>query len=663
MRRTSFVWLASALTVVVLVAVGAKLLKRYEVEGRTNALAQSPSTYLYAARYQHIDWLEWGDEAFEKAARLGRPIFVDLGVFWDQTAALMNQDNFSDPTVDLYLNDNFVCVKVDAEQRPDVAAALLVQNASLEGAEGWPVIGVATPEGVLYGVTGYRAPEVRGGFYDFVRDAHEVWLRQGARLREEAEAAGERLRERIAAQEQRPERPGPDLTAAFATALYERYDAQYGGFVAEDQPGKRIDAPALLFLLERAERGADPRAGEVLERSLDALMDSALNDPVFGGFHLAATDRQWRSPIFGKYLVSNVLLLELYARAYELFGNEAYRRTAVSIGRYVRTELWDAEDSVFFTARSGAKKLEEPGAYYVWSLSQLQKVCNPLERTAVALRYGVAGRSNVQWDRTRHILRVVRSIQQLAERMNVSTTEAESLVADGLAKMAADESRRGMAPPNDKGTYTDLNGLAAYCFAAAARELRSYDLAVAARQAVDRIVDLERDADGLLPHGSGGPSGLLGDQVWAARAALALYGLTRTQAYLDFAKEVAGSLGERFEDRYGTWGMWQRAEDRRRDDADRAARAAGRPADTRFLIRGMLPLKPIDDGFGPSANAAAALLFLDLYEATGEAAYRDAAWRILYAFGGAVRDGGPAQAGLALAMDRYLALPSPEGQR
>lgn len=645
--------LANVVLLIALAAMGAKYLERYEVHGRANALKDSQAAYLWSCRYEFVEWNEWGPEVLARAAREDKPLFVDVGVFWSNEAQVLGQSCFSEPEIAQYLNTHFVCVKVDAAQRPDLADSLMWQARAASEAVGLPLYLTATPEGEVYAATGPLPPDGDPGMLLFIKNARDLWSVNRSEVERLLGRMRARLEVAIAESEQQPTAPTVQAVVSARDTIVRRFDSAYGGFLRPGEDGKRLDGPVLGFLLRRAE-GGDPEAERVLAAALERLAECALHDPIHGGFHLRSRDSQMTLPDFAKLTASNAQMLSLYARAGVLLDNPSFIAVARKTADLMQSEMWDRVEGTFLTGIAGASKPGEPGRYYAWSLRDLQDILTPSELTAARLRFGIEGGGGLDWNPSLHPLRAARTYERVAEAMGISVMDARETVADAVDKMADAPARRTMMPPNDGSAYTDINGVAAHAFAVAGEVLADAQYIEVARRTVNRLMELPRDRFGLLPHGPGVPEGLLADQVWPARAAIVLYRVTRDEAYLRFATEQVERLESAFEDRRGWWGLWWRSEDRRRDERNRARLAAGQSVDSKLVRNGLISLKPADDGEVISPNAAAAMLVLEVHEMVGDRKYLQFARRILYAFGGSLSGAEMQRAGLAMAMDRYL---------
>jgi len=645
--------LANVVLVIALAAMGAKYLERYEVHGRANALKNSSSGYLWACRYELVDWSEWGAEALARAEREDKPLFVDVGVFWSNEAQVLGQSCFGEPEIAQYLNSHFVCVKVDAAQRPDLADSLAWQAKAASDVAGLPLYLAATPEGEVYAATGPLPPDGDPSMLLFVKNAIDLWSLNRSEVVRSVVRVRARVEEAIVASEQRPAAPSVQAVIEARDAIVRLFDSANGGFLRPGEVGKRLDGAALGFLLHRAE-GGDLEAERILTAALERLADSALHDPVHGGFHLRSRDRQMTLPDFAKLTEANAQMLSLYARAGVLLDNPSFIAVARRTADLLQSEMWDQVEGTFITGIAGAFKPEEPGRYYAWSVRDLQGILTPSELTAATLRFGIEGKEGLGWNSSLHALRAARTYEQVAEAMGTSVMDAREIVADAVDKMADAPARKTMMPPKDSSVYTNLNGAAAYAFASAGEVLADSQYIEVARRTVNQLMELPRDRFGLLPHGPGAPEGLLADQVWPARAAIVLYRVTRDEAYLHFAVKQAERIEAAFEDRHGWWGLWWRSEDRRRDDRNRARLAAGQSVDSKLVRNGMISLKPVEDGEMISPNAAAAMLVLELHEIVGDRKHLQLARRILYAFGGSLSGAEMERAGIAMATDRYL---------
>jgi len=650
--RPSYIALANTMLVLVVIAVGAKFLKRFEVHGRVNELAESGAAYLQTARYDLIEWREWNDSTLAEAAKNNKPMLIDVGVFWSRYAALMSEQIYTDVDIIQYINTHFTCVRVDAEQRPDVAACLREESLVLGGVRDWPIVAIAAPNAQIFAVTTYSQVHPRDDFLRFLQDSRVMWqdakedqIRRAATLLDDVKADLDAV-ERTAAS------PSAEVIEAMARAIATRFDSTNGGFIEEGTTVKRTEAPTLYFLLDRI--STDPAAKEMLRTTLDALRDGSLNDPVSGAFHLESLDRTWSDPRFPKLLSDNTQLMDIFARAGRLLSDPSYLEIANIIGQHILYHFVADSGDQMFAARRGSRVATEPGAFYLWSRAQVQAACSPDQATAIRLRFGMDRKGSVAWDPGLHVLMPRMSYDDVARRLRTTADEAKNLILDGLERMRNDPSRMELRPPVDLAVYSDINGMGAFALASVAEVLQNRDYLTTARRVVDRLMDLRSESDNLIPHGEGFDQGLLADQAWPARAAVAVYKSTKEQKYLAFAQSVLRRIERNFEDINGTWGLWQRSQYRHWADADRRARLEGRAVSRPFVSKGLFAIKPISDGIAVSDNANVALLALEVYDLTKEKAALNLARRTVSAFAASVQKGLPGRIGLGVAMQRYV---------
>lgn len=653
MNRPSFIALANVLVVLTAVALGGKLLQRYEIAGQKNALSRSSAAYLKLSQYQQVDWHIWSLATLEKARKENKPLFIDAGVYWSRPAQLVSDAVYKDGEIVRYLNEHFVCIRVDADYDPELVRCVVMQVRGLRGPSDWPFLAAATPDGKLFSVTTYNPEHTRDAFFTFLQDARTLWEVGRDEATRKANENVDAVANTLHSSESAPAQPEAKYVDAVEQGLLQRFDARNGGFLNGGQTTKKVEAPALLLLLDRYEETKNTDIKAILKKTLDGMRDSGLNDPVNGGFHMESLSEDWSEPRWPKLMAINGQMLVVYSRAWKLLGDESYAEVAQSIGDHLAHHFLSEDGTAFYTSRSGSRRADEPGAGYLWSVSQVRSACTPDQLTAITTRFGLAGRSGVAWDRGLHVLRVAAGWDQVGRQMGISAQDAKDLALDGLDRMQ--RARQDQRPPIDLVTYTDVNGLGAYSMAVAAMITESRDYAEIARRVADRLMGLKPTLGGL-PHGVDTPKGYLLDQAWVGRAALAMYKASRDPAYLSFARKSIQGLEAHYEDRHGSWGLWDAPEYRHRDDADRAARAMGKSVSRPFFENGLFAGKPVEDDVAPSANAVAAMLGLDLYEATREKWALEFSRRILYAFAGSLAEGDQTRIGLATALNRYLKL-------
>ena len=526
-----------------------------------NRLAGEVSPYLRQHADDPVEWFPWGEEAFAVARSADRPVLLSAGYAACHWCHVMAHESFRDPGVAALLNEYFVCVKVDREERPDVDDYYMTAVQALTGSGGWPLTVFLTPAGEpFYGGT-YFPPHDRHGLPSFTRVLQAVlqaWRERRAEVEEAASHLASqiaRLGGRVAASADLGlPSPGTDaareaVVAAVSRAveaLLAQEDPVHGGF-GDPRGGPKFPPHAALDLLLGA---GDERALQAARRALDAMAAGGLRDHLGGGFFRYAVDPAWRVPHFEKMLYDNALLLGAYSRAYGATGEERYREAALEVVSWLEREMMvrPAPGRVAFFSSLDADSEGEEGRFYAWTLDEVRAaVGDPGLAELVARRYGVTASGDFEGG---SVLRLAAGVDDLASETGREPGEVEELLRRGDELLRAHRERR-VRPAADDKVLTSWNGLLLSALAAAGthlREPRLHELGLAlARFLVER-----RDGSGELTHvwrdGESRVTGLLEDHAYLGCGLLDLYRATLWPELLTEALRLAREVEERFGD-------------------------------------------------------------------------------------------------------------------
>jgi len=563
----------------------------------TNRLAQETSPYLLQHAHNPVDWHPWGEEALAKAKADDKPIFLSIGYAACHWCHVMERESFEDEATAVQLNDAFVAIKVDREERPDLDAIYMDAVQQMTGHGGWPMSVFLTPDGKpFYGGT-YFPDEPRHGMPSFrqVLDGVQTAWRE---RRSEVEQAGAGLVEAIgrsAGAEQRDDPQVSMLDSAVMT-LERSYDASHGGW--GDAP-KFPQPMTIEFLAREHLRTGDRRPLAMALHTLDAMAAGGIYDQLGGGFARYSVDAHWLVPHFEKMLYDNGQLARVYLHAWQESGNERYREVVTQTLDFMAREMTSADGG--FISSLDADTQGEEGATYVWTREEVDRLLGA-ESALFADAYGVTAEGN--WE-GRTILERVRDDDALARDHGLEVAEVRRRLADARAVLLEARNRRPQPGRDDK-VLAAWNGLAIAAFAEAARVLTRDDWRVAAERAADLFLTRLRDADGRLRRsykdGQARQQGVLEDYANTADALLALYETTFDERWFVAARELADAMLDHFADPAG--GFF--------DTADDHETLITRP-------------KGLQDNALPSGNAMAALVLLRLAALTGEGRYRSGA--------------------------------------
>jgi hypothetical protein len=578
----------------------------------TNRLAAETSPYLLQHAHNPVDWHPWGAEALERARAHDRPIFLSIGYAACHWCHVMERESFEDPVTAAYLNANFVSIKVDREERPDLDAIYMQAVQALTGSGGWPMSVFLTPDGRPFHGGTYFPNTRRHGLPSF-RDVLESVTGWWSDRRDDVERAGSGLASRLAPATRLGNGPAPADRAtldAAVSALEAGFDAVNGGW---GTPMKFPQPMALEFLLRRAAAG-DDRALPLARTTLDRMAAGGIHDQLGGGFSRYATEPTWLVPHFEKMLSDNAQLARVYLHAWQLTREARYLSVARSTLDFVAREM-TLPDGVFATSLDADTDGEE-GATYTWTAGALRDALVSAGRGSDVELFEAAHdvSDGGNWE-GRTILRRVASDDRLATRLGIPAGEVRERLAVARSALLAVRDRRPQPGRDDK-ALAGWNGLMLAAFAdAAGALLRAPDgeLAAAGRRyrdiadvAAARLLAVLLDEGGRLRRSwkDGQPrhAGTLEDHACLADGLLALYDATADERWFAAARGLAETILAHFADPGG--GFF--------DTADDAEQLVARP-------------RSAEDNALPSGNAMTALVLLRLAALTGDGRYADAA--------------------------------------
>jgi uncharacterized protein YyaL (SSP411 family) len=544
----------------------------------TNRLAQETSPYLLQHRENPVDWYPWGAEALERAQEEDKPILLSVGYSACHWCHVMERESFEDEATAAYMNEHFVSVKVDREERPDVDAIYMEAVQTMSGHGGWPMTVFLDPDGVpFYGGTYFPPDESRGmpSFRVVMEAVVDAFERQREEIRERAALTRARLGA-IGVVEPSPEPPQAAALEAAITGLRASADMERGGFGGTP---KFPPASALELLLARGER-------EIVERSLDAMAAGGIYDQLGGGFARYSVDAVWLVPHFEKMLYDNALLARAYLHGWQVFGHERYRRVCEETLDWMLAEMRGPEGG-FYSALDADSEGEE-GRFYVWTPAQIREVLGDKADTVIEF-YGVTEAGNFEGASVLHLAG------------GIDAAEPEGLAE---ARRALYEARtKRVWPGLDDKRLTSWNALAIAALAEAGAVLGREDYLDAARRCADFVLDTLTDDSGRLlrtyKDGDARLNAYLEDHAFLLEALLTLYEATFEPRWFERAHVLADEMIARF------------------GDPERGGFFSTSADHEELIVR----RKEIGDHPIPSGNSSAALGLLRLAALTGEREY------------------------------------------
>ena len=576
----------------------------------TNLLAGETSPYLLQHAHNPVNWFPWGEEAIAAARASDKPILLSIGYSACHWCHVMERESFEDEATAALMNELFVNIKVDREERPDIDSIYMHAVQMMTGHGGWPLTVFLRPDGAPFFGGTYFPPENRHGMTGFptlLERVAEIYRTRRDEIDKQAAAMVETLR----ATTKMPPREG-DLNFAILDDAFRSstrtFDPKDGGF------GRAPKFPAAMlmdFLLRYHARTERPDALAMVEHTLEKMAHGGIYDQIGGGFARYATDDRWLVPHFEKMLYDNAQLARVYSDAYKLTGKPLYRRIVEETLDYVVREMTD-EVGAFYSAQDADSEGVE-GKFYVWSVDEVTEVLGEEDGRLFCSYFDVTKGGN--WEHA-NILNVPRDIESVARIEGVSVERLQQAIDRGRRELYGVRSKRVWPGLDDK-TLTSWNGMMLRAFAEAGVALERDDYVDVARRNADFILKhLKRD--GLLlrtyKNGSSKLNGYLEDYAFTIEGLVSLYEATFELRWLLEAKSLADTMVAEF---------W--------DDAEGGFFFTGNAHEE--LIR---RTKELEDNATPSGNSSAAWGLLRLSELTGNLDYRDRAETVLEAVGGAL---------------------------
>ncbi len=581
----------------------------------TNRLFLESSPYLLQHAHNPVNWFPWGDEAFAVARRLGRPVVLSVGYSTCHWCHVMEEESFDDEEIARYLNENYVIIKVDREERPDVDAIYMSAVQTLTGSGGWPMTVWLTPERKpFFGGTYFPARDgdrgARVGFLTLLRRLRQAYAGEAEKVAEVSAELTETIRRNLAPQPGAKSLPGAKVLETAASYYRSRYDATNGGLAGAP---KFPSSLPVRFLLRYHRRTQDAEALGMAQRTLEKMAAGGIYDHVGGGFHRYSTDERWLIPHFEKMLYDNALLAMAYLEGYQATGREEFAGVAREILRYVERDMTSPEGG--FYSATDADSLtpsgeREEGLFFTWTAHEIRAALGAERARVVGAYYGLTAGGNFEG---RNILHVTRPFAEIGRDLGLSPDKVRAVVNESKELLYAARAKRPH-PLRDEKILTAWNGLMIGALARAAFILGDERYAQRAARASDFILTRMRKDGRLLrsyKNGEARHNAYLDDYAFLIAGLLDLYEATGQPRWLQAALALDATLKRFHEDeQHGGYFMTS-------DDHES------------LLARE----KPGYDGAEPSGNSVQASNLVRLHEFTTDDRYRRRGERTLSAFG------------------------------
>ncbi|MBI2566583.1 MAG: thioredoxin domain-containing protein [Candidatus Schekmanbacteria bacterium] len=574
----------------------------------TNRLILEDSPYLLQHAHNPVDWFAWGTEAFARARRENKPVFLSIGYSTCHWCHVMERESFEDIEVARLMNERFVCIKVDREQRPDVDEIYMTAVLLTTGSGGWPMSSFLTPEGKpFFGATYFPLEP----FKALLLRIDELWKTRREQLEAQAEQIASAV-ERATSVRGEASKLGADVVRQGIGEIMAGYDAERGGF---GEAPKFPHEPELFLLLQHLLRtGGDDAALAAVKKSATAMARGGIHDQVGGGFHRYSTDAVWLVPHFEKMLYNQAQLGRVYAHAHRLTAERMYARLARQTLDYVLRDMTSSEGG-FYSATDADSEGRE-GQFFVWTPAEVRAALDPAEAELAIELFGVSDRGNFEG---RSILHLPVPLDERATKLRIGLDDLLKRTDRIREKLYAAREHR-VHPLRDEKILTGWNAMMITTLAEASEILGEKHYLEAAVGAAELLWSRSRRGSGELwrVHLDGASSIPAGqeDYAYLAEAFLALYDVTADTPWLGRARAVAdGMLAGFWDEQHGGFFM----------------SASG--IDSNLIAR---PKSP-SDGAMPSGNSVAVRALAMLAARSGEVAYRARAEATLSGFASAVQ--------------------------
>ena len=609
-------------------------------ENRVNGLGQAASAYLRSAAHQPVRWNEWGDVAFELARHEDKPILLDIGAVWCHWCHVMDRESYENEEIARIINDGYVPIKVDRDERPDIDARYQMAVSALTGQGGWPLTAFLTPEGKpFYGGT-YFPPDDRSGRPGMKRMLESI-AHNYRTHKTEILASADKISDALSGVEKLPAptgKAGQAVLDALLESIRVTFDPRFGGFGTAPKfphPG------ALDLLLDAYLETRQTWMLTAVTTTLERMGLGGVYDQIGGGFHRYSVDERWIVPHFEKMSYDNAGLLVSCLQAYQITGNEFFREIALGILTFLETVLSNPEGG-FYASQDADYSLEDDGDYFTWTLDEIRSVLDETEAEVVAQRYRVEEHGEMHHNPAKNVLFVDQPLEAIGARLKLEPEEVNQIISRAKLKMLAARAKRP-TPFVDTTIYASWNGMMTSSMLEAYKVLGSEGARDRALMALDLLLEKSYDPSKGMHHrlvnGRSAVEGLLDDQVFVIAALLDAYEVTGALSYFDRALELMETTLRRFWDDEGG-GFFDTAKD----------------LDSRNGSLAM-PRKVFQDSPTPAGNSVGALV-LDRLARLGERPdFRDRSETILSLFGSKGGEYGLFAATYGLALANHLRPP------
>jgi len=590
-----------------------------------NYLSRASSAYLRSAMHQPIQWHEWSADAFNKAKSENKPILLDIGAVWCHWCHVMDRESYDNPEIAQLVNERFIAIKVDRDERPDIDIRYQAAVSAVSGQGGWPLTAFLTAEGIpFYGGT-YFPPEDHYGRPSFRRVLTSI----ADAYREKYSDVTEQARMVVSAISQSESLSGksaafsPDVIDSIAKSALSMFDDNYGGF----GNAPKFPHPAVLdLLIDRYQKSGDEQLREVFVTTLENMARGGVYDQLAGGFHRYSVDERWIVPHFEKMCYDNSELLKNYVHAYQATGLEFFQTVARDIIRWMDEWLSDRGNGGFYASQDADYSMDDDGDYFTWSVEETDAVLTDEESAVAKLHYDINEVGEMHHNPAKNVLYVRASLEEISRRLKLPLELVQELIQSAKDKMYAARLRRP-TPYVDKTIYVGWNSLCISAYLEAAKVFNLDSPRRFALRSLDRILSAGWNDETGLQHviaysdadaTSKRVPGLLDDYAFAALACLDAYEASSDLTYFSFAVRITDHMVDHFFDD-DSGGFF---------DTEKTSSESGQ-------LLGVLGSrrKPFQDSPTPAGNSVAAIALSRLYGYTNRRDLQDRVKRTLEVLG------------------------------
>ena len=616
--------------------------------------------------HQPIQWHEFGEEAFAAARLANKPMLLDIGAVWCHWCHVMDRESYDDAEVAAIVNEHYIAVKVDRDERPDIDSRYQLAVSALTGQGGWPLTAFLTPDGKpFYGGTYFPPADAYGrpSFKRVLLSIAQAYREKHGEVLEQAQM----VESAIARAESFSGGSGK-VSATVIDAIVESarkmFDEVNGGFGS----APKFPHPAALDLVmdqyvRTRDRGTDnEELRTIIVRTLEKMARGGVYDQLAGGFHRYSVDERWIVPHFEKMCYDNSELLKNYVHAYQATGDEFFAGVARDIIRWMDEWLSDRAHGGFYASQDADYSMDDDGDYFTWTLEETKAALTEDEAAVAALYYGIKEAGDMHHNPAKNVLHIQTSVEEIARRLNIQEERAAALLAAAKKKMYAARLLRP-TPYVDKTIYAGWNAMCISAYLEAAKVLDLADARHFALRSLDRLLSEGWNAERGMKHviAYSDPKaerrevavvvpGVLDNYAFAVIACLDAYEATADLSYFRFARSIGDAMVAGFFDPVAGGFFDTRTE----------GRAANEAADEQTTI-GILGMrrKPFQDSPTPAGNPEAAIALLRLHgyanvASDSDASYRDKAEQTLEVYAGVAGEHGIFAATYGLAVVRFM---------